>query len=166
MPALYQLTAQLRELERLADEGEVPAEVLADTVEGLTGEIEVKAQNVAEFVRNLESSTAAIDGAIAEMKSRRDRIQRNADWLKGYLFTQMKASGITKISCPYFVLSIKKNPPKVVITDPGKIPCELYVYPPAPEPYPDKAAIKAALQAGQEFDGAHLEQGERLEIKA
>lgn len=166
MPALYQLTAQLRELERLADEGEVPAEVLADTVEGLTGEIEVKAQNVAEFVRNLESSTAAIDGAISDMKARRDRIQRNADWLKGYLITQMKASGITKISCPYFVLSIKKNPPKVVITDPGKIPCELYVYPPAPEPYPDKKAIAEALKAGQEFDGAHLEQGERLEIKA
>jgi hypothetical protein len=166
MTALYQLTHQLRELERLADEGEVPAEVLADTVEGLTGEIEIKAQNIAQFVGNLESSTAAIDQAIAEMKSRRDRIQRHADWLRGYLFTQMQASGISKISCPYFTLSIKKNPPKVVITDPGKVPCELYVYPPAPEPYPDKKAIAAKLKAGDAVDGAHLEQGERLEIKA
>ena len=166
MTALYQLTAQLRELERLADEGEVPAEIMADTVEGLTGEIELKAQNIGEFVRNLESSTEAIDGAIEQMKARRDRIQRNADWLRGYLFTQMQAVGITKISCPYFVMSIKKNPPKVVITDPGKIPSELYVYPPAPDPYPNKAAIKDALKAGQAIEGAHLEQGERLDIKA
>lgn len=165
MTSLYVLTSQLRELERLADEGEVPAEVLADTVEGLTGEIEVKAQNIAQFVQNLEASTGAIDQAIAEMKSRRDRIQRHADWLRGYLFTQMQASGISRISCPYFTLAIKKNPPKVVITDPGKVPGELYVYPVAPDPYPNKAAIAAKLKAGEAVDGAHLEQGERLEIK-
>jgi hypothetical protein len=166
MTALYQLTHQLRELERLADEGEVPAEVLADTVEGLTGEIEIKAQNIAQFVGNLESSTAAIDQAIAEMKARRDRIQRQADWLRGYLFVQMQASGITRIACPYFTLSIKKNPPKVVITDPGKVPADLYVYPVAPDPYPNKAAIAAKLKAGEAVDGAHLEQGERLDIRA
>ena len=58
MTSLYVLTSQLRELERLADEGEVPAEVLADTVEGLTGEIEVKAQNIAQFVQNLRPARA------------------------------------------------------------------------------------------------------------
>jgi hypothetical protein len=166
MTSLYKLTAQLRELEALADEGEVPAEVLADTVEGLTGEIEVKAQHIGQFIGNLESSTDAIDAAIAEMKSRRDRIQRHADWLRGYLFTQMQVAGITKITCPWFTLAIKKNPPKVVITDPGKIPGELYVYPVAPEPFPNKSAIAAKLKAGEAVDGAHLEQGERLEIKA
>jgi hypothetical protein len=144
----------------------VPADVLADTVEGLTGEIELKAQHVAEFVRNLETSTAAIDEAIGQMKARRDRIQRNADWLRGYLFTQMQASGITKISCPLFTLAIRRNPPRVVVTDPGQIPGELYVYPPAPEPYPDKKAIAERLKAGEAVAGAHLEQGERLEIKA
>jgi hypothetical protein len=165
MTSLYKLTAQLRELEALADEGEVPAAVLADTVEGLTGEIEAKAQHIGQFIGNLEASTSAIDDAIAEMKSRRDRIQRHADWLRGYLFTQMQAAGITKITCPWFTLAIRKNPPKVVITDPGAIPGELYVYPVAPPPYPDKNAISAKLKAGEVVDGAHLEQGERLDIR-
>lgn len=166
MTQLYVLTSQLRDLERLADESDIPPEALLDTVEALTGEIELKAQNIGQLVGNLAATAEAIDGAIADMKARKARIERHADWLKGYLQSNMQASGITKISCPYFTLSIRKNPPKVVITDPGKIPCDLYVYPPAPEPYPDKKAIAERLKGGDQIEGAHLEQGERLEIKA
>ena len=53
----------------------------------------------------------------------------------------------------------------MVIDDAGKIPMELYIYPPAPEPYPDNALIKEKLKSGEAIEGAHLEQGERLDIK-
>lgn len=166
MTQLYVLTSQLRDLERLADESDLPADALRDTLEGLTGEIEQKAANIGQLIGNLTATADAIDEAMAAMKARRERIQRHADWLKGYLQSNMQASGITKISCPYFTLALRKNPPKVVITDPGQIPCDLYVYPPAPEPYPDKKAIAERLKAGETVNGAHLEQGERLEIRA
>jgi len=165
MTALYQLVGQLRELEALADAEDFPVEALNDTLEGLTGEIELKSQNVAQFVLNLEASADAIARATAEMEMRRTRLLKRAESVRQYLYSNMQASGITKISCPYFTLTIKKNPPKVVITDPGKVPGELYIYPTAPEPYPDKKAISARLKAGEEVEGAHLEQGERLEIK-
>jgi hypothetical protein len=165
MTALYQLVGQLRELEGLADSEDFPVEALQDTLEGLTGEIEIKAQNVAQFILNLEASAEAIALATANMERRRALILKRTESVRQYLYGNMQASGITKISCPFFTLTIKKNPPKVVITDPGKIPCELYVYPPAPEPYPDKKAISAKLKAGETIDGVHLEQGERLEIK-
>jgi hypothetical protein len=39
------------------------------------------------------------------------------------------------------------------------------VYPEAPAPYPDKKAIAEQIKAGNEVNGAHLEQAERLDIK-
>lgn len=166
MPALYQLVGQLRELERLADTEDFPVEAVRDTLEGLTGEIEAKSQDIAQFVLNLEATATAIERATAEMERRRKMLLERAASVRDYLHNNMSASGITKISCPYFALSIKKNPPKVIVTDTSKIPEAMMVYPPAPDPYPNKAAIKDALKAGQEIEGAHLEQGERLEIKA
>jgi hypothetical protein len=166
MVALYQLTHQLRELERLADEGEVPEEVLRDTLEGLTGEIQVKAENVAAYLRNVESSAEAIDDAIKQMQARKSRLESHANYLRRYLHTNMEASGITKISCPWFTVAIKQNPPRIIVDDPALIPADLMVHPPAPAPYPDKAAIKERLKDGQDVAGVHIERGTRLEIKA
>jgi len=165
MPALYQLVGQLRELEQLADSDEFPVDALRDTLEGLEGEIEIKAENVAAFVLSLESTAEAIDQAAAAMLRRRSLLLGRAQSVREYLFTNMKAAGITEISCPYFKIKIKKNPPKIVIDDEGKIPAELFVYPVAPAPFPDKATIKEKIRAGETVDGCHVEQGDRLDIR-
>jgi hypothetical protein len=166
MVALYQLTHQLRELERLADEGEVPEEVLRDTLEGLTGEIQVKAENVAAYIQNVQSTADAIDDAIKQMQTRKQRLANHVASLRTYLHTNMEASGVTKISCPWFQVAIKQNPPRIVIDDETQIPPELMVQPPTPAPYPDKTAIKERIKAGETVGGCHVERGTRLEIKA
>jgi hypothetical protein len=166
MAALYQLTTELRQLERLADEGDIPEEVLRDTLEGLTGEIQVKAENVAAYVRNTQATADAIGEAIVEMQLRKKRIEAHADYVRRYLHTNMEASGITKISCPWFTVAIKQNPPRIVIDDETQIPPELMVQPPTPAPYPDKTAIKERIKAGEVVGGCHVERGTRLEIKA
>lgn len=140
-------------------------QTIADTIEGASGELETKATNVAMFIRNLESSAEQIKLAEKAMAERRKAIESKAESVKQYLFNNMKRVGVTKIESPYFALSIKKNPPKLVIDDAGKIPSELYIYPPAPDPYPDNAKIKSMLTNGETVEGAHIEQGERLEIK-
>jgi hypothetical protein len=138
---------------------------LADTIEGLSGELEVKATNVAMFIRNLESTADQIKLAEAAMAARRKILENKAESIKNYLLKNMQLTGISKIESPYFALTIKKNPPKLVIDDAGQIPTEMYIYPPAPPPHPDNAKIKEALKNGEVIAGAHLEQGERLEIK-
>jgi hypothetical protein len=168
MTSLYQLTNEFQLLAIKLNESDYDAQTIADTLEGATGDLETKAVNVAMFIRNLETSAEAIKLAEKEMADRRKSIEKKAESIKQYLKDNMQRCGITKIECPYFALTIKKNPHSVVIDDAEAIPCELYVYPeapPAPEPYPDKKAIAELLKAGKEVNGAHLDQAERLEIK-
>lgn len=165
--SLYRLTDQYRELERLADD-DIPEEVIRDTLEALTGEIEVKATNVAKFAGNLAMLRDAVDEAAKAMKERAARINRKVDALHHYILNNMKACGITKIESPEFTLSVQKNPPAVVIDDEGSIPDEYMVTPPpAPPPVarPDKKAITDAIKGGATVDGAHLEYGYRLKVK-
>jgi len=165
MPALYQLTAQYRELQALSEQEEIDHQIVKDTLEALTGSIEDKAKAVAMVVENLTISAGDIRTVAKQMIARAERLERRAESVRDYLLNNMQATGIRKIECEYFVLNVRKNPSKVVIDSPGLIPSELYVYPPAPEPYPDKKAIAEYLKAGKEVNGAHLEQTERLEIK-
>lgn len=165
LPSLYVLTDEYRiAAERLADL-DLPAEVVADTLEGLAGELEAKATNVAMFVRNLESMAEQIKAAEADMAKRRKAIENRADHVRMYLKDNMQRAGINKIECPYFKLAIRDNPPAVVIDAESQIPAEYMRTPEPPPPSPDKAAIKAAILAGHEVPGAHLSKGQRLEIK-
>lgn len=165
LPSLYVLTDEYRAaVEQLADL-DLPAEVVADTLEGLAGELESKATNVAMFVRNLEGMAEQIKAAEAEMAKRRKAIESRAEHVRQYLKDNMQRAGITKIECPYFKLAIRDNPAAVVIDAGSLIPAEYMRTPEPPPPAPDKTAIKAAILSGMEVPGAHLERGQRLEIK-
>jgi hypothetical protein len=165
LPALYELAAEYRSAAAQLADLDLPPEVVADTLEGLAGDLETKSTNVAMFIRSLEATAAQIKDAEAAMKSRRQAIEARAEHVRQYLLANMQACNIQKIECPWFKLAIRQNPASVVITDPGKIPSNLYIYPEAPEPFPDKKGIKAAIEAGDQIEGAHLERGVRLEIK-
>lgn len=165
MSALYELAAQYRaDAEKLADL-DLDEQTLADTLEGMGGELEVKAQNVIMFTRNLEATAAAIKEAEAQMAARRKALENRAAGLRRYVLENMQFAGIQKIECPFFRLSIRENPAAVDIYEPGLIPAEYMKQPETPPPAPDKSAIKAAITAGTEVPGAKLTKGTRLEIK-
>lgn len=163
--SLYEISAQYQQaFLRLAD-SELDDETINDTLEAMDGEVEVKARNVAYFIRNIEATADAIKSAEKAMADRRKAFDNRVARLKEYLKQNMEACGMTKIECPEFSLTIKRNPPSVIIDDAGRIPSELYVYPDQPAPYPDKTAIKERLNAGEVIEGCHLESGTRLDIK-
>ena len=165
MTALYELAAEYRaDAEKLADM-DLDEQTLADTLEGLSGELEVKAQNVIMFTRNLEATAAAIKEAEAQMAARRKALENRAEGLRRYVLENMQFAGIQKIECPLFKLSIRDNPAAVDIYEPGLIPAQYMKQPEPPPPAPDKTAIKAAITAGTEVPGARLTKGTRLEIK-
>jgi hypothetical protein len=121
---------------------------------------------VVAWLKNNDANIELLDGAIKDLQARKKLLQTRFDSLKDYLYINMKASGISEITAPNMAFSakIKKNPHKLIIDDAGKIPSDLYIYPEAPPPHPDNAKIKDMLKAGEVVEGAHLEQGERLEI--
>ena len=162
---LYALTRYQHELELLADSGEVPPEQIAETLDALDGDIKDKAIQVAAFSQNLEATAQAVREAAKAMLARADRIERRAESVRQYLLFNLQATGITKVECPWFTLSVRRNPPAVVVDSEADIPLEYFVEPLPPPPRLDKEAVKRAIRDGKDVPGAHLFQSERLEIR-
>lgn len=153
--------AQLDQLEQLG----LDEQTFQDTLESISGDIEEKSINVAMFVRNLEASAAAIETQIEAMNDRAAAIRKKAAHVRDYLLSNMEHAKLQRIESPFFVLSIRKNPPSLIVDDEKKIPASFLKTPEPPPPSLDKTKLKDALKAGQEVPGAHLEQKNRLEIK-
>lgn len=169
MSQLYVLTNEYLALAQTLADGDFDAQTIADTIEasGITDELAVKAQGIEFVARGAEAHHPVIDAEIARLQALKASRDKTAAGLRQYLKDNMERAGIEKIECPLFKLSIKKNPPAVEIIDQLSLPAEFWrtPEPKPPVPAPDKAAIKAALQAGQEVMGAKLVQGTRLEVK-
>lgn len=163
--SLFQLAADYKEAAGRLSESGLDEKTITDTLEGLSGDIEWKAIHIAKIIRNMEAETAAIRSAIDDMVARANAEEAKATRLRAYLKDCLQQADIRKVSCPYFVISIKATPEAVVIDDEKLIRGDLMVWPPAPPPRPDKRAIAEAIKAGETVAGAHLQNGTRIEIK-
>ena len=165
MPALYEIRRDyLAALEALTDpDNDIPPEAIADTLEGIEGQLQEKATNVAQFARNLEAAAEAIKQAEARMAARCKAIENRAQWLRDYIMHNMETSGITRIESPWFVLAVQKNPAAVEIVDESQVPGEFKSE--VVTTRIDKAAIKTAIGDGASVPGARLVQGTRLAIR-
>lgn len=165
MTALYELAHAYKDAADKLSDLDLPPEVIEDTLESLSGDLEVKATNTAMVVRNLEAMAAAIKDAETQMAARRKALENRAARVRDYLLSNMMVAGISKIECPYFKLAVRDNPPAVEVYQPEMIPAQYMKQPEPPPPAPDKTAIKEALKAGQDVPGCRLTQGKRLEIR-
>ena len=172
LPALYAVAEQYAEAAQRLVELDLPPEVITDTLEGLAGELQIKAQTIAMIVRNLDASAASIKAAENDMAARRSAIEGRAKHLREYLDANLRKAdpkateqGTFKIECPWFRIAYKKNPPAVAIDNASVIPDRFMRVPPIPMPEPDKGAIREALKAGEAIEGARLTQSTRMEIK-
>lgn len=150
---------------RKMEEADLDDQTFSDTLEAISGDLEEKAKAVAMFARNLEASAEAIKQAEKQMADRRKALENKADKVRQYLLDNMLKTGISKIDCPYFSLSIRKNPPAVEIIQQDMIPMEYFDIPPMPAPQLNKNRLKDDLKNGVIVDGAKLTQGHSLQIK-
>lgn len=141
----------------------MPEQAIADTLEGLQGEFEAKAINVAGYIRNIESEASAIEEARKAMERRQRALKRHADRLREYVKTHMERTGIGRLKNCYLALRVQANPPSVVVDDEKSIPTEykrtetlITVL---------RAEIGRALKAGQEVPGSRLQRSTRLVIQ-
>ena len=144
---------------------DLTAEEINDSLSSIELDVKDKAINVAKFLRNIEATAEAIKTAEGEMMQRRKALEIRAKKLKDYLKNNMEATGITKIECPYFKLSIAKNPAALDLFDTDAIPAEYKRTETIIVEHIDKAAIKKAIVAGNVIRGAKITHGTRLVIK-
>lgn len=164
---LYEIQrSYLEALDLFTDPSEdIPANVVADTLEMIEGSFEVKAVQIAAFAQQMEAEAEAIKAAVDRMEKRRKTLEGRARWLKDYVKIGLETMGWKKLESPWFVLAIAKNPASVDVFDLAAIPGEFMRTPEPPPPAPDKTAIKAALAAGREVPGARMVNGTRLAFR-
>jgi hypothetical protein len=165
MTALYELAHSYRDAAEKLSDLDLPPEVIEDTLESLSGDLEEKATNTAMVVRNIEAMAAAIKEAEATMAARRKALENRAARVRDYLLANMLVAGIQKVECPYFKLAVRDNPAAVEVFQPELIPAQFMKQPEPPPATPDKTAIKEAIKAGQEVPGCRLQVGKRLDIR-
>ena len=161
---LYELTEQYMQLLAYAEDPDADPQVISDTLEGLDGDIEEKADGYAKVIRQLEADEAALKAEIDRLTARKRTIDNSIDRMKEHLKQAMILCGKPKFKTELFSFGIQKNPPKVVIDDPDNIPQYWLIQ---QDPKVNTSAIKEAIQNGDKFatNIAHLEQGESLRIR-
>ena len=161
---LYDLTRQYLELSKLADDPDMPADALTDTLDGITGEIEDKAMGILQVSTSMLSDVTAIDAEIKRLQARKQVIQNRETRLREYLLINMQETGITHIDCPLFQITRVKGRPMVAVQDESQIPDE-YIKTVITKS-PVKADILKALKAGIDVPGCLLGTGkESLLVK-
>jgi len=157
---LYELTDSYLKVLELIEAGE---ENLDDTLESINDTIEVKAENYAKIIRNLEGNVNMLKAEIERLNSRKKSIEGNIDRLKENLKQSMILTGKEKIKTGLFNITVANNPVALNIFDESKIPENFFTYETIKKM--DKAKIKFLLKAGLVIEGAELTQGRGLRIK-
>jgi len=141
---LYELTTNyMQALDFLTDpENDIDQQTAVDTMESLDGELDEKLLNVGRFIASMEAQASAIEEVEKRQKARRKALENKAEWLRGYLQSNMSKSGHSAIKAPDIALKLAKLPASVQVIDESKIPARFFkeqVFISL-----DKAGIKAA----------------------
>ena len=164
MTTLFALSAEYKSISDRLCELDLDEQTVIDTLESVGGDLQEKSINVAKFFRNLESDAKQIKEAEQQLAERRKAIEKRAASLKEYLKTNMELSGIHKIECPWFVVSIAQNPEAVIVDDEEAIPRDYFKEIPVSYQL-DKSLLKQAIKDGFTVPGARLTRGTSLRIK-
>lgn len=168
MANIYELTGAFNKLWELIDEGEIDNEVLLEVFDDTTTALKEKLEGYCKFLRNVEADVEALKAEEKRLYNRRKTMENNIDRAKAVMKLAMEAAEEKKLSCGTFTVSIRNNPPKVVIDEAfiGNIPAKYLIQPP---PEINKKAIMEDLKADvntEALEGvAHLEQGTSISIR-
>ncbi|MSR12886.1 MAG: siphovirus Gp157 family protein [Gammaproteobacteria bacterium] len=159
MSKLYEVAAQYRELEDQLDTDDASlAEAIRDTLEAIGGEFNDKAQAVVHIGLNIDADCAALDKEIDRLKQRKASLVNRNDNLREYLRVNMVKTGINKISCPLFTITLALGREVAVIDVESDLPDDLVTVKTVIAP--NKAEILKLLKAGEVIPGAHIERSQ------
>lgn len=166
---LYELANDYENLMAAIENGDIPEEALADTLESITSLLDEKADNIACWIKQLIAEAEAIKAEEDKLKARRTAKLKRAERLTEYLAECLTNGGISKLETARNVISFRKNPPAVVFDDENKFIEWAQVHADGllnyGKPKVDRVAVKVALENGAEIEGFRIESKLNLQIK-
>lgn len=165
---LYELVKEMEDLVALSECGEIPEEAIRDTLEGLQGEINEKAEQIALTVKQLVAEAAAIKQEEQRLAERRKAKENAAESIKRYLSEMLLKAGIGKIDTARAAITFRSSKAVEIEDESSFIAwaqenADQYLTFSAPKI--SKSAVKEALASGIEVRWAHIEEKQNIQIK-
>lgn len=163
--SIYQLTEEYMDVLNMLYDSETDEQTILDTLEGIDGEIEEKADNYAKIIKTLLADARTLKEEEDRLCVRRKGLENRVKRLKDTLQANLEFIGKTKFKTALFTFSVATNgglQPLSITENLDEIP-EKYLVPQPPKVNMD--AIRALL-ADKEVEWAHLEpRGKSLRIR-
>jgi len=150
---LYELANEFAALSN----SDMEPEMIADTLEGLDFEIEVKIENCLALIKNELADAEALKAEAAKLTERARMANNRVDRIKEYIAASLETAGKKSLKAGVHQVSIRAPSKSVEIMDSGSLPPELVDYETLIKP--DKLAIKKQLEAGIAVPGAQIKTG-------
>ena len=162
MGTLFNIVGEFEELYALATQEELDEQLFNDTLEALTGELEVKGAGYVAVIQQLDMEAKKAKEIAEAFKMKADARINAIGRMKDALKVAMTRIGTDKIDAGDYTIKLQKNGGKqpMLITD--EVPNDYLkvIY------EPDKEKIRQVLEEGTELSFAHLEErGKHIAIK-
>lgn len=165
MSSLYELQGEYLQLLEMLEDPEIDNQIVLDTLEGIDFELEIKAENYAKIIKELEGNIETIKIEQARLAKKKSTMEANIARLKNNLQDAMVKTGKTKFKTDLFSFNIQKNggkaPVILDVKDTSELPDELVRI----KEEPDIEAIRKLIDAGDCKYAHYGERGESLRIK-
>ena len=102
MSTMYELTSDYLAVLEMANDPDIPSEAISDTLEGIEGEIEIKAENTAKVLKELEGNINTLKSEESRLNAKRKAIENNIVSIKKRLYDAMKLTGKEKFKTDLF----------------------------------------------------------------
>lgn len=166
---LYELMSSYKNFLTAVENGDIPEEAIADTLEAIEGDIDEKIDNIACVLKVLQAEEKAIKEEIGRLEERL-KVKANAkERTKTYLSDMLLALGKTEFESPRNKITFRKTPGKVVFADEkafiewaAQYDDSLLTY---GKPTVNRTAVKMAIEGGKEINGAEIVVGQSMQLK-
>jgi hypothetical protein len=159
--SLYQIEAEYQQLAAQLMDDELTPEL--ETALSINKEnLQNKAVNYGFVLKQFDAEVDIINAEIERLKTLKERRTKGIDKLKQTLSLAMQLYGIEKIETPIMKISFRQS--ESVEVDNVALLNQKFVIQKVTVS-PDKAAIKKAIQAGEEVTGAFIQINQNLQIK-
>lgn len=161
MSTLFEIVDEFHELYELATDPEVDPDVFADTLEALTGELEVKGKGYVSVIKQLEMEMTQANIVAEQFKAKAKVRENHIKQMKEALKTAMTSIGTDTVEAGDWTIKIKKNGGVQPLVITGDVPDNMMKV----IVEPDNTKIREYLKENK-AEWAHLEErGTHVEIK-
>ncbi|MBU5424975.1 siphovirus Gp157 family protein [Tissierella pigra] len=119
---LYELTEMYQNISDLISDDEVGNEALEKALEDIKDNIELKAENMAKLIKNIDGDIEVLKTEEERLADRRKALENKKENIKTYLENQLKIMKVDKVKTPLFTVALQNNPQSVNILDEELIP--------------------------------------------